>query len=212
MDFLKSALENLHKVPLWLFLGLTCFGLITLYGPVLPGLNLVSARNSPWIGPATLLFGVLSAAKIISLIIESFRFYFRGEPKSAVISVNERINTTFWSSSRQPDGTDSAHINLNIKIHNASDRYLQFTGAVLTKPRLWSCKACSDSTLLVRNPTTREYSQDEFIHPQDTVDCTLTSIILGKALKSKRRLKVTFRIQDNRGSVYKVRANLFFAG
>lgn len=213
MEFLKSAIENLHKIPLWLFLGLTCFGLITLYGPAVPGLNLEAAKTSLWIGPATLLSGVLSAAKMISLGLSMLRAAFlRAEAKSAVISVNERLNTAFWCASQQPDGTPSIQINLNVKIHNTSNRYLEFTGASLTRPHLWSWKASSDSTLLIKNPATGLHSQNEVIYPQDTVECILNAIILGKSFRTERRLSVTFRVQDNRGSTYKVRAKLFFVG
>ena len=141
MEFLKSAIENLHKIPLWLFLGLTCFGLITLYGPAIPGLNLAAAKTSLWIGPVTLLCGVLAAAKIISLCLSMLRAaLFKAETKSAVISVNERRNTAFWCSSQQPDGTPSVQIRLNVKIHNTSNTYLEFTGASLTRPhRIRGC-------------------------------------------------------------------------
>lgn len=213
MEFLKSAIENLHKIPLWLFLGLTCFGLITIYGPAVPRLNLAAAKTSLWIGPVTLLCGVLSATKMISLCLSMLRAaFFKAEAKSGVISVNERRNTAFWCSSQQRDGTPSVQIRLNVKIHNTSNTYLAFTGASLTRPRLWSWKASSDSTLLIKNSATGLYSQNEFIYPQDTVECTLDAMIFGRSFRTKRRLNVTFRVQDNKGSTYKVRARLFFAG
>lgn len=213
MEFLKSAIENLHKIPLWLFLGLTCFGLITVYGPAVPGLNLAAAKTSLWIGPATLLCGVLSAAKMLSLCLSMLQAtFFRAKAKSAVISVNERLNTAFWCSSQEPDGTPSVQINLNVKIHNTSNRYLEFTGASLTRPCLWSWKASSDTTLLIKNSATGLYSQNEVIYPQDTVECTLQAMIFGRSFRTKRRLNVTFRVQDNSGSTYKVRSRLFFVG
>lgn len=209
MEFLKNAIENLHKIPLWLFLGLACFGLITLYGPAVPGLNLAAAKTSLWIGPVTLLCVVLAAAKSLSMLRAAL---FKAEAKSAVISVSERQNTAFWCSSQQHDGTPSVQIRLNVKIHNTSNTYLAFTGASLTRPRLWRWKASSDSTLLIKNSATGLYSQNEFIHPKDTVECTLDAMIFGRSFRTKRRLSVTFRVQDNRGSTYKVRARLFFAG
>jgi hypothetical protein len=209
MDW-KGVAESVHKFEIWILLGVTICGIMVLYGPEIPNLNIKAAREWPWTGPITLLFGILTITKAISnsgsAVMRSLRSRFT---KTAVIIVDERPNMTWWSSSRSDSGIFNVQMNINVKIHNLSDEYLEFAKVELLSPCPRNRSDVNHIVFLIKNPITREFSQNEFVHPKDTIEGAIQCVVSNLNRKSGRDMKAKFKVTDHNGKTYKVSSNLF---
>ena len=126
-----KALEVLKDIPLWLLSGLSISAAILL---AIPGLIPLPAR--PWVMRASVVFGVLAIARAVAMLFERMPAWKKAREERRRFHVAAEPQQSFWSSSKQADGSIVTQVVARLAIKNRTDEPLGLAHMRLLKPRI----------------------------------------------------------------------------
>lgn len=126
-----KALEVLKELPLWLFSGLAISAGILL---LIPGLLPPSVR--PWIISAGVTFAVLAVARATAILVEQIPAWKRARDERRRFHVTAEPQQSFWSSSKQADGSIVTQVVARVVVKNRTAEPLGLAHVRLVKPKI----------------------------------------------------------------------------
>jgi hypothetical protein len=126
-----KALEVLKDIPLWLLSGLAISAGILLS---IPGLISVPAR--PWVVSAGVVFGVLAVARAVAMLFDRIPTWRKAREERRRFHLTADPQQSFWSSSKQADGSIITQVVARLAVKNRTDEPLGLARVRLLKPRI----------------------------------------------------------------------------
>jgi hypothetical protein len=126
-----KALEVLKDVPLWLLSGLAVAAGFLLW---IPGLVPLAVR--PWVIGGGVTLGVLAVARAISMLFEKIPAWRKAREERRRFHVTAEPQQSFWSSSKQADGSIVTQVVARLTVKNRTGEPLGLSHARLVKPRI----------------------------------------------------------------------------
>lgn len=126
-----KALELLKDLPLWLLSGLAVAAGVLLW---IPGILPLAVR--PWLIGGSVTFGVLAAARGTALLFEQIPVWKRMREERRRFHVTGEAQQSFWSSSKQADGSIMTQVVARLTVKNRTEEPLGLSHVRLVKPRI----------------------------------------------------------------------------
>lgn len=168
-----------------------------------------AAKAWPWTGPIFVISISLAGFRVISSGSDLVSKVLAQKSSTALIfTVNERATTAWWAPAEQPDGSVMTQVQLAFVIHNRDAQSRRITRLEVRRPLFIRSGDITDLVFLCQDRTRDTFGSENHIFQKSTVNACISGFIARTIGKSGSPLSVTFKLTDQLGQSYKVKAKL----
>jgi hypothetical protein len=192
-----KALEVLKDIPLWLLSGLAISAGILLW---IPGLLPSSIR--PWIIGGGVTFGVLAAARATAMLSEQIPLWRKARDERRRFQVTAEPQQSFWSSSKQADGSIVTQVVARVVVKNRTAEPLGLAHVRLIRPKIRGEIVHEDVSVrgVTRNIYGSAAHSGHLIPPKMSLPASASVMVRGVPWwKPKNEVRVKIAIGDDEG-------------
>lgn len=194
-----KALDVLKDLPLWLLSGLAVAAGVLLW---IPGLLPLAVR--PWLTGGSVTFGVLAAARAIAMLFELIPVWKKMRQEHRRFHVTPEAQQSFWSSSKQADGSIVTQVVAHLTVKNRTEEPLGLSHVRLVKPCIRGEIVHEDVSVRAvdRNMYGTAAHSGHLIPPKMALPASASVMIRGVPWrKPKNEVRVKIAISDDEGYV-----------
>jgi hypothetical protein len=192
-----KALEVLKDTPLWLLSGLAVAAGVLLWTP-----GLVPTAVRPWGIAAGMTLGILAAARAVAMLFEQAPVWKKEREERHRFHVTPDPQQSFWSSSKQADGSIVTQVVARFAVKNRTDEPLGLSHVRLLKPRIRGEIVYEDVSVRAvdRNIYGSAARSGHLIPPKMILPASASVMIRGVPWrKPKNEIGVKIAISDDEG-------------
>jgi len=192
-----KALEVLKDVPLWLLSGLAVAAGLLLWIP-----GLVPLAIHAWFAGGGLTFGVLAIARATAMVSEKIPAWRKAREERRRFHVTAEPQQSFWSSSKQADGSIVTQVVARLVVKNRTDEPLGLAHVRLVKPRIPGEMVHEDVVVRAvdRNIYGTAAHSGHLIPPKMSLPASASVMIRGVPWrKPENEVRVKLAISDDEG-------------
>jgi hypothetical protein len=192
-----KGLGVLKDLPLWLLAGLAASAGVL---PRIPGV--IPAGLRPWVIGGGVTFAVLTAARAVEMLFEQIPVWKKAREERRRFHVTAEPQQSFWSSSKQADGSIVTQVVARVTVKNRTNEPLGLAHVRLVKPRIRGEIVHEDVSVraVSRNIYGTAAHSGHVIPPKTVLPASASVMIRGVPWrKPKNEIRVKVAISDDEG-------------